>query len=79
MSSNNSFRGRVVRTLKSLLKPDWLFRQQRHRKIASRFVRLSDRQSRALLPAPWTPSAASSPQAGRHRVAAAAWTSASSA
>ena len=49
MSSSNSFRRRIVRTLKSLLKPEWLFRQQRQRQIASRFVRLSESHSRGIV------------------------------
>ena len=49
MNSSSSFRGRVVRTLKSWLKPEWLFRQQRQRKIASRYARLSEASSRGIV------------------------------
>ncbi len=49
MSSSNTFPGRVVRTLRSMLKPEWLFRQQRKQQIASRYVRLSERSSRGIV------------------------------
>ena len=49
MRSSRSFRGRIVRTLKSLLKPDWLFRRKRQQRIVSRFVRLSEASSRGIV------------------------------
>ncbi len=49
MSTSSSFRGRVVRTLKSILKPEWLFRQKRKQQIAAHYARLSNRQSSSIL------------------------------
>ena len=49
MRSSNSLRGRIVRTLKSMLNPEWLFRQKRQQRIASRYVRLSEASSRGIV------------------------------